>query len=59
MNKQTLVDGYQPSKSGDPRKDVRTVRGSHAGADRNRAASGPTPAEKLPKTTSSVSVPKK
>jgi hypothetical protein len=55
-----LVDGYQPRPSKEAASSGWGKRDERTGAFRDvRAASGPPPSEKLPKTTSSVSVPKK
>jgi len=62
MNRRVLVDGYQPSRSGgswavikDPKSGpATTVRGTE-----KASPNGPTAGEKLPKTGSSVQVPKR
>ena len=63
MSERLLVEGFRPTKSGEDGR--RISRDSMSGqflpvpGRSVSAASGPSRAEKLPKTTSSVHVPKK
>lgn len=59
MNRKVLIEGYQP----EPSKGSWTKRDERTGAFRQVSPSGlskgPTASEPLPKTNSSVSIPKK
>ena len=58
MNKRLIVEGYQPSRSAESlvKRDTATGRFMETG---KRSASGPPASVRLPKTTSSVNIPKK
>ena len=59
MNRQTLVDGYQPHKASGATTKVPPGRPAPPDRFPPREPSGPTASDKLPKTTSSVTIPKK
>lgn len=63
MNRRLLIEGYQPIRSGGThqiiRRDVSPGPAPPGHGKETAAPSGPTPAEKLPKTHSSVHIPRK
>ena len=66
MSKRVLIEGYQPSRSGgswEVIKPGRRLGGAETtvvrGNEKRPPAGGPTENEKLPKTNSSVQIPKR
>ena len=64
MNRRVLIDGYQPSRSGGSWERIKPGHRAAASStvdanEQTRAPSGPAANEKLPKTGSSIQVPKK